>query len=47
LSTDPFGTKHSTIAAKDIKKVNYTTTAQARLNEINARRNRSTKLPRK
>nr|YP_009327774.1 hypothetical protein [Epichloe typhina]APB96733.1 hypothetical protein [Epichloe typhina] len=46
LKTDPFGTKHSTIAAKDIKKVNYTT-AQARLHEINARRNKSVKLPRK
>ena len=46
LDTNPFGTRHHTVTPRDINKVSYTT-AQARLNEINARRNRSTRLPRK
>jgi hypothetical protein len=46
LDTNPFGTKQRTVVPRDINKVSYTT-AQARLNEINARRNRSTRIPRK
>lgn len=46
LDTNPFGTKHRTVTTRDINKVSYTT-AQARLNEINARRNKSIKVSRK
>ena len=44
LDSNPFGTKH--ITPRDIRKVNYST-AQARLNEINARRNKSVRVPKK
>lgn len=46
LDTNPFGTKSSTITSRDIRRVNYNK-AQRNLNEMNARRNKSTRLPKK
>nr|YP_010303543.1 hypothetical protein MRV25_mgp21 [Purpureocillium takamizusanense]UNI92572.1 hypothetical protein [Purpureocillium takamizusanense] len=44
LDTNPFGTKK--ISSRDIRKVNYTKT-QKHLNEMNARRYKSARLPKK